>query len=941
MANDFSRQHEGDLFDRLSDEQKDAALEHMLECIAASNSELLDPQNDNNLIAEIARSGAPNAANIFLRHVQKRNGPELADALRKCLAQRSNGPPITVGTLIHAACKCGANLEPWSRPVVEASLRSLLKDELESQSDDGALAADAPEALKPQSSGGALIEPEGVTNDARSTPPDGVEDTDPAPATKKKTARTERKPKSDDLPYTGLLVEVPEQGPDILDEHGAPADEPQPTPTENTITGPPSSEPRRCVHCKLDPPDGTERTLDADLWIHPRCETAYITARMAEEGLAQEDAQTPQQAHEILTKPNGDGAPEAEQFLTAPEPGAHRLTAPEPDSHEVRDVTALRLHLRKVGLHPIPLEGKIPPMKGWQQKFDVSEEEIRRWEKTYPCARNTGVLAKPTPGLDIDIRDETAAEAVEALAREFLEEHGDIHVRFGLPPKRLIPLRTDEPFNKLTRTFSEPKGPDGKNPKIEILGNGQQYVVAGIHPDTGAPYRWFGGDLATIKRENLPYIRREDMERFLDAATKLLVEEHGFVLEGGTTRGDNGGEPGAEPQAEGGLIAAALAVIPNNANWDGWNNIGMAVWRATAGSEAGRAAWDAWSKKNPAKYDARNTAEKWAAYFKSPPTRIGAGTIFYLADQASPGWRQDYEARGKEASGAEQGEGIMPFHRHGERPPLDDRSWMIDTLIPEVGTGLISGQWGTLKTFLALELARCIMTARPFLNFDIVRPGGVLLIALEGQNEVAIRIQGALEKGTEHHKDAPFYWCDECPPLTDPKSADIIIKTAKWIAREFQERFDLPLSLILIDSLIAGAGYRKEGQDNDAALTNTIMANMAKVSRALGCFVFVIDHFGKDTNVGTRGSSVKEGDADVIFACLGDRSEAGQVTNSRLALRKRRSGPNGEEFPFRGQVVDMGLNPKTGKTETTLVINGKRQDKPAPPKKMTGGAAKR
>jgi Primase C terminal 2 (PriCT-2) len=48
----------------------------------------------------------------------------------------------------------------------------------------------------------------------------------------------------------------------------------------------------------------------------------------------------------------------------------------------------------------------------------------------------------------------------------------------------------------------------------------------------------------------------------------------------------------------------------------------MAVWRATAGSAEGFAAFDAWSKKNPSKYNARTTAEKWAAYFKSPPTRI-------------------------------------------------------------------------------------------------------------------------------------------------------------------------------------------------------------------------------------------------------------------------------------------------------------------------------
>src|SRR6516165_9959158 len=172
----------------------------------------------------------------------------------------------------------------------------------------------------------------------------------------------------------------------------------------------------------------------------------------------------------------------------------------------------------------------------------------------------------------------------------------------------------------------------------------------------------------------------------------------------------------------------------------------------------------------------------------------------------------DEEINEPGAGGSKRGPQVppLPFRRHGEKEPLDDRTWLVDGLIPEVGTGVLAGQWGTLKTFVALELAQCVMTTRPFLNFDIVRPGGVLMLALEGQSEVAIRIQGALEnKGTEYHKGAPFYWCEACPPLTNPKTAEVIITTAKAVAAEFNQRFDLPLSLILIDSLVAGAGYSK------------------------------------------------------------------------------------------------------------------------------------
>src|SRR5262249_38139346 len=60
--------------------------------------------------------------------------------------------------------------------------------------------------------------------------------------------------------------------------------------------------------------------------------------------------------------------------------------------------------------------------------------------------------------------------------------------------------------------------------------------------------------------------------------------------------------------------------------------------------------------------------------------------------------------------------------------------------------------------------------------------------------------------------------------------------------------------------------------------------------------------------------------ADVIVAMLGDRSTSGEVTNTRLALRKRRGGPNGEEHPFTARKVDMDPD-QFGKPQSTLVLD--------------------
>jgi Protein of unknown function (DUF3987)/Primase C terminal 2 (PriCT-2) len=87
--------------------------------------------------------------------------------------------------------------------------------------------------------------------------------------------------------------------------------------------------------------------------------------------------------------------------------------------------------------------------------------------------------------------------------------------------------------------------------------------------------------------------------------------------------------------------ASALAVFPNNdLEWADWNRTGMATWAATEGSEAGRVAFYAWSAKS-AKNDPLATEARWLHYKSFPPTKVGFGTLVYLARKHSPGWTYD------------------------------------------------------------------------------------------------------------------------------------------------------------------------------------------------------------------------------------------------------------------------------------------------------------
>jgi hypothetical protein len=204
-----------------------------------------------------------------------------------------------------------------------------------------------------------------------------------------------------------------------------------------------------------------------------------------------------------------------------------------------------RQQLRANGYMPIPLFGKAPPLKEWQKLTVISRDMITLWGKVWPDAHNTGVLTRYTPALDLDLMHEPAAIAVEDLVRERFEEHGWFLVRIGKPPKRAILFRTNNPFKKITINVI---APNGSVEKIEFLADAQQVVVDGIHPDTGQPYRWFGGEPWRYRRDELPYIHEHEARALIDDAATLLSNAHGYTRTAATPK-SNGIVPGNGAEA--------------------------------------------------------------------------------------------------------------------------------------------------------------------------------------------------------------------------------------------------------------------------------------------------------------------------------------------------------------------------------------------------------
>jgi hypothetical protein len=202
-------------------------------------------------------------------------------------------------------------------------------------------------------------------------------------------------------------------------------------------------------------------------------------------------------------------------------------------------ITARRRRYLTAGYVPLPVQGKKPVGRRWQ-KGPTDLDIIGSWRDQFPQATNTGIRTATTPAIDIDITDARMADLAQAVVLHTIPHHGTILKRTGLPPKRLIPFRCDTPFKKIKVHFADP---DGVIHAVEVLGDGQQFVAEGVHPDTGKPYQWEDLCLIDVAHERLPLLDKAIAHRVI-AEISRAIEAEGWIAV------DAKGRPKAVAQAQ-------------------------------------------------------------------------------------------------------------------------------------------------------------------------------------------------------------------------------------------------------------------------------------------------------------------------------------------------------------------------------------------------------
>lgn len=264
------------------------------------------------------------------------------------------------------------------------------------------------------------------------------------------------------------------------------------------------------------------------------------------------------------------------------------------------------------------------------------------------------------------------------------------------------------------------------------------------------PLRWPGSwNLKTVARIAKVAGGNPAAEINLDEALERLQEA---VEAEGLRQVATVPKQSSDPTGRLDMVRSAMEALPNaDLHWEDWNRIGMACWRATAGTPDGLVIWADWSAKSD-KHEEAGCATRWAHYAISPPTKIGVGTLYHLAAQAGwvrpqaqsepppdgstdPGWWHSLEQ--SLLNGAEVAEvvGDAPKDTSATKEPSLDgriivpprdwtapaplREWIVDGWIPRGYVTGIYGDGAVGKSLIVQQLITSVSCVKPWLGMDV------------------------------------------------------------------------------------------------------------------------------------------------------------------------------------------------------------------------------
>lgn len=237
------------------------------------------------------------------------------------------------------------------------------------------------------------------------------------------------------------------------------------------------------------------------------------------------------------------------------------------------------------------------------------------------------------------------------------------------------------------------------------------------------------------------------------------------------------------------------------------------------------------------------------------------------------------------------------------RPP----AWRIRGFLEADSLGLVFGDPGHGKSFVAIDIASCIATGTDF-HGRSTEAGPVIYLAGEGHNGLKRRIRAWELHNNQSLDDAPLYVSPAPAALCDSTSALSVLAAVDEIAEAHA-----PPALVVIDTVARNFGPGDENSTQD--MGKFIQAVDGIRTRYKGCTVLLLHHTGHADKSRARGAMALKGALDAEYRMEKDGS--GVV---RFEATKMKDGPIPEPMAFRLCSIDLGVQDEEGEAVTSAVL---------------------
>ncbi len=235
--------------------------------------------------------------------------------------------------------------------------------------------------------------------------------------------------------------------------------------------------------------------------------------------------------------------------------------------------------------------------------------------------------------------------------------------------------------------------------------------------------------------------------------------------------------------------------------------------------------------------------------------------------------------------------------------------WLVEGLLVEETTSVLSADSGSFKSFFALDMALCVATGRPFHGRQ-VKAGAVVYVAAEGFFTLRDRATAW----------ARFHGV-ELPRNFQILQVPVNVSDAATAATFIQEASAFKPVLVVLDTLSQNALGLNENSNDEMA---RFMAGMMATAKQLSAHVQAVHHNSKAGNL--RGAGAIHNNADAHIAL--ERPE-GDTTNMVFVRCEKQRGAPFQSFALRGSEVTLPYVDEHGNAITSLAFE-LAGDTPAP-----------